>query len=146
MDILRFIETHPRRTAAGTTMFLCAGTVFVYHNHPLAMDEYAAVFQSQVFASGHVSAVVPAGLIDWLVPAPFQNYFLNVSHVTGRLASAYWPSFSLMMTPFTWLGIRWACNPLISGLTVIAIHRVARTLSADRDMAGRAVLLTIASP
>ena len=39
---------------------------------------------------------------------------------TGRIVTAYWPSFALVLAPFTWLGIPWACNPLLSAGTVLA--------------------------
>ena len=129
-----------------TLVVLSAGSVFVYDNHPLAMDEYAAYFQSQVFAAGHLSGQFPTTLLDFLVPSGFQNFFLHVSHTTGAVVSGYWPSFALLLTPFTWLGIPWACNPTLSALTLLVIHRLALQLFADREAAGFAVLLTLASP
>jgi hypothetical protein len=137
---------HANAIALATAVALCAGTVFVYDNHPLSMDEYAAYFQSQVFAAGHLAGRFPTPLIDWVLPPAFQNYFLTISHTTGAVASQYWPSFSLLLTPFTWLGIAWACNPVISALTVLVVHRLALRLFADREAAGFAVLLTLASP
>jgi hypothetical protein len=110
------------------------------------MDEYAAYFQSEIFAAGHLWGQFPVPLIDRLVPTQFQNYFLHISHTTGAVTEAYWPSFALLLTPFTRLGIPWACNPIISALTLLAIHEVARQLFADRETAGLAVLLTLASP
>jgi hypothetical protein len=125
---------------------LSAGCLLVYHNHPLSMDEYAAVFQSQVFAGGHLAGSFPVPLLDWLIPPGFQNAFLSVSPVDGRVASGYWPSFSLLLAPFSWLGAPWLCNALISGATVLVMHRIALTLFEDREAAGFAALLTIASP
>jgi hypothetical protein len=49
------------------------------------------------------------------------------------------------MTPFTWLGISWACNPVLSGLTLVVLHRIARRLFDD-DGVGMVMLFTIASP
>jgi hypothetical protein len=143
---LRWIGDHPNRVAVTTGAVLCAGSLLVYQNHPLAMDEYAQLFQSRVFAAGHLSAKFPAPLLDWLIPPGFQNHFLVVSKQTGAVASAYWPSFALLLTPFSFLGIPWACNPLISALTLIVIHRMALRLFADHETAGLAVLLTVCSP
>lgn len=145
-QLLAALSDHIGRVAALTTAVLCAGTVLVYQNHPLAMDEYAQVFQSRVFAAGHLSGQFPAPLLDWLVPEGFQNYFLFVSKQTGTVASSYWPSFALLLAPFSLLGIPWACNPLISGATLIVTQRLALRLFADREAAGLAVLLTLASP
>jgi hypothetical protein len=145
-SILRYLGDHPNIVAGCSFVMLCAGALLVYQNHPLAMDEYAQFFQSRVFAGGHLAGHFPAPLLDWLIPEGFQNYFLFVSKQTGAVASAYWPGFALLLTPFTFAGIPWACNPLISSLTLIVVHRLALRLFDDREAAGLAVLLTIASP
>jgi hypothetical protein len=144
--LLRWIGEHPVKVASLTTVVLCAGVLLVYRNHPLSMDEYSPLFQSKIFASGHLTGEFPTPLLDWLIPPPFQNFFLNVSHATGRVTSSYWPSFALLLTPFTALGIPWACNPVISGLTLLAAHRLALRIFNDVETAGLTVLLTIASP
>jgi hypothetical protein len=144
--ILRWMGERPGVVALGSAILMSVGALLIYRNHPLSQDEYAPVFQSQAFAMGRLSGEFPVPLLDWVVPPKFQNYFLSVSHLTGRAASTYWPSFALLLTPFTWLGIPWACNPAISALTLIAIHRLALHLFEDREAAGLAVLLTLASP
>jgi hypothetical protein len=60
--------------------------------------------------------------------------------------SAYWPGHSLLLTPFTFAGIPWACNPVLTGLTLLTIHRLALHLFEDIEAAGLALLLTVASP
>jgi hypothetical protein len=144
--VLEWIGNRPLQVAIVVTLACAMGTVFVYHDLRLSMDEYSPYFQSQAFAAGHLAGRFPTDILDALVPPPFQNQFLAVSHVTGEVASKYWPSFALLLTPFTWLGIAWACNALITGLTVLAVHRIALRLFADRATAGLAVLLTVASP
>jgi hypothetical protein len=144
--VLRWLGERPAAIALASGLFLSAGALLVYQNHPLAMDEYTQLFQSRVFAAGHLAGSFPPALLDWLIPEGFQNYFLFVSKQTGAVASAYWPSFALLLTPFTALGIPWACNPTISALTVLAIHRLALRLFDDSEAAGMAVLLTVASP
>jgi hypothetical protein len=146
LGIPAWLGDHPLRVAACTVAVLSAGCLLVYRNHPLSMDEYAAFFQSQAFAGGHLAGSFPVPLLDWLIPPGFQNAFLSVSPVDGAVASVYWPSFALLLTPFTWLGIPWACNAVISGATVIVIHRIALNLFGDREAAGFAILLTVASP
>jgi len=85
-------------------------------------------------------------LLDWLIPRGFQDYFLNVSRATGSVAETYWPGFALLLAPFTWAGVPWLCNPVISALTLLVIHRLALELFDDREAAGFALLLTLASP
>jgi hypothetical protein len=144
--LLDWISDHMLLVAITTAGLLCIGCLAIYDNHPLSMDEYAVYFQSQVFAAGRLTGSFPVALVDWLIPPNFQNYFFSVSKDTGRIASAYWPSFSLLLAPFTALKISWACNPVISGLTLLAVHRLALTIYADRGAASLAVLLTLASP
>jgi hypothetical protein len=144
--VLLWIGNHPVLIAATSAIILSCGALVVYQNSRLCMDEYSQFFQSQIFATGHLAAQFPIPLLNWLIPPGFQDFFLNVSHSSGRVASAYWPSFALLLTPFTWLGIPWACNPVISALTLLSVHRLALRIFADRESAGLAVLLTVASP
>jgi len=122
------------------------GTLFVYHDHPLSMDEYCAVFQAKVFAAGHISGRLPPDLLNFLIPEIFQNEFLFTSKVTGEVSSNYWPSFALLLAPFTALGIPWACNPVLSGLSVVVLNRLALRLFANVEAAGLVTLFTLASP
>jgi hypothetical protein len=123
--LLRVVGERPATVAAISAAILCAGAVAVYHDHPLSMDEYAAYFQSQVFAAGHLTGQFPLPQKDWLIPPGFQNFFLTISATTGQVASSYWPAYALILAPFTALGIPWACNPVLSALTVLIIHRLA---------------------
>ncbi|HEY4210556.1 MAG TPA: hypothetical protein VGM84_03665 [Steroidobacteraceae bacterium] len=144
--IFRWVGEHPLGVAAICAVGLCWGALVVYLNHPLSMDEYAAYFQSRIFASGHLEGHFPTQQMDWLVPAGFQNFFVSVSHFNGAVASGYWPGFALILTPFTFLGIPWACNPCVSAATLLVVHRMALKVFEDTEAAGVAVLLTLASP
>lgn len=146
LSYLRWAGDNIYTLAAGYGLILCAGALFIYGNHPLSMDEYAIYFQSQAFAAGHLAGQVPPELVDWLIPKGFQNYFLNVSHATGEVAGTYWPSYALLLTPFSWLGIPWACNPLLSACTLVAIHKLTLKVFGRGETAGLAVLFTMASP
>jgi hypothetical protein len=146
MTLLRAIGSSPFTVAALVTATLCAGALDAYLAHPLSMDEYSPFLQSQAFAAGALAGHYPPDLIDWLVPHENQNTFLSVSHDSGAIASNYWPGLALLLTPFTLLGIPWACNPVLSGLTVFALQRLAMRLFDDVQSAGLVMLLTIASP
>jgi hypothetical protein len=144
--IIRIAGERPWTVAAVAGITMAAGSVLVYHNHPLSMDEYAAYFQSQIFAAGHLAGSFPLVIMDWLIPPSFQDFFLSVSHKTGQVASGYFPGFSLILTPFTFAGIPWACNPTLSALTLVVIHRLALEIFDDTEAAGMALLLAAASP
>jgi hypothetical protein len=139
---------HPWPLAAATSLALAAGAVFVYARHPLSMDEYAAVFQSEIFASARLTGQIPPELIDWMLPTgkTVQGKFLRVDAQTGAIAAAYWPGFSLLLAPFTAIGVPWLLNPLIGGATVLAMHRIGMALFGSREGAGLVALLTVASP
>ncbi|HRE16060.1 MAG TPA: hypothetical protein PLW86_03205, partial [Rhodocyclaceae bacterium] len=124
---------------------LSAATVMVYKDHPLSMDEYSALFQAKVFAAGALHGTFPPELLDHLIPREFQNHFLMVNRSSGAVFSAYWPGFSILLTPFVWLGIPWACNPLIVTLSLLLIVRLTRDLTGSSVAAGWALLLSLAS-
>jgi len=146
-SLLRGMGSRPGTVAILTTVVAGAGAVAVYHRHPLSMDEYTQLFQSEAFAAGRLAGQFPPPLVDWLVPEQFRSYllFLRVGP-TGEVASSYLPTFSLVLTPFTVLGIPWMCNPVLSGLTILVLHRIAREVFEDDLSAGLTLLLTIASP
>lgn len=148
MRIAAWCGEHPWRVAVATSFVLAAGAVFVYARHPLSMDEYAVLFQSEIFAAGRLTGQIPPELIDWVIPkaTAIQGKFLKADAQTGAIAAAYWPGFSLLLTPFTAVGAPWLLNPLIGGATLLVMHRIGMALFGSRDSAGLVVLLTIASP
>ena len=144
--LLSWIADYTWPLAGVVCVVLSIGTLLVYLNYPLTHDEFAPYFQSQVFAAGHVAGKFPPGVVDWVVPTLYQNQFFFVSHLTGRIVSGYWPGFALLLTPFTFVGIPWACNPVISALTLPVMRQLALRIFGDRETAGLTVLLTLASP
>lgn len=138
---------HPWRVAALAGVMLALGARFIYHAHPLSMDEYAVWFQSRIFADGSLTGQFPPEWLDRLIPPAFQNYFLTVSRASGRVASAYWPGFALIMAPFSVIGAEWLCNPVLGALSLVAIARTCRLIFPEDDaVAGWAMLFTLASP
>lgn len=144
--VVRALAGHPGKVAAVAFVALGAGAYLAYHHHPLSMDEYSASFQGAVFAGGHLTGQFPAPLVDWLVPRMFQDHFLVVSHQTGQVVSAYWPGFAILLTPFTFLGIPWACNPALGALSLLALHRIAGEVAGNEEAGGWALLFALASP
>ena len=140
------IARHHWLIAGAVWLLLSLGTLYLYRNHPLSMDEYAASFQATAFANGSLAGRVPPQLVDWVVPREFQGHFLVANHITGQVASAYWPGFALLLAPFAWMGIPWACNPLIVASSMLLAGQVARDVVGEESARGWAILLAIASP
>jgi hypothetical protein len=140
-----FIGQHPVALALVSTVVLGVGAIVVYHDYPLSMDEYAAVFQSQIFASGSVVGQVPPALVDWLVVRGFNGAFLIASSETGRVMGAYWPGFALLLAAFQVFNASWLCNPLLSGFSIFLIYWITREITSDKRAAGWAMLFALAS-
>lgn len=141
-----YVAKHVYAVAALYFMLLAASAVLVYHAYPLSMDEYSPYFQSKVFAAGEMTARWSPRMLDWMIPESFQNLFLNVSHADGRVVSAYWPGFALLLTPFTLLGVSWLCNPTLGAIGLLLVYRLAMRVFEDQSSAGLAVMATLAAP
>src|ERR1035438_7453125 len=111
-----FFGNHPYFVALASAAVLALGTVLVYHDCPLSMDEYAAVFQAKIFAAGRLVAQLPGDLVDWLVVSGFNGSFLVASPQSGRAIEHYWPGFAALLTPFQFLRVPWLCNATLAGL------------------------------
>ncbi len=109
------------------------------------MDEYAAVFQAKIFASGHLFAELPPSAVKWLVFPGFNGSFLFVSQETGRAVEGYWPGYALLLAPFEFFNVPWLCNALLAGLAIYLIYRITMDITGDRRAAGWAMLFSIAS-
>jgi hypothetical protein len=145
LRVARYMGEHPLALSAALFVVLGAGAQWVYWAHPVAMDEAAPYMQSRIFAAGRLAGQFPPELIDWLVYPDFQNYFINVSHETGRVASSYWPGFAVLLTPFMLAGVPWLCNPVLGALSLYVIHRLTLVLTESREAAGLAMLFSVAS-
>jgi hypothetical protein len=145
LRLVDFVARRPFVTTAVSVVLLALGAKFIYHNYPFSMDEYAAVFQSKVFAAGKLVARLPPSIVDWLVVRGFDTSFLFLSHTTGEAIEGYWPGFALLLSPFEFLGISWLCNPMLGGFSVYLVYRITLAIADDRRAAGWAVLFTIAS-
>ena len=136
---------HPRVAALAGAIAFSLGSRMVYHNYSFSMDEYAATFQSKIFASGRLWAQLPPNAVDWLVVRGFNGEFLCASRETGRAIGAYWPGFSLLLAPFQFLGVAWACNAILSACALCLIHQITLELTGNRRAAGWALLFTLSS-
>lgn len=144
-DLTAWLGRQVRLVAVGVAVALMALSVVAHQAYPLTMDEYAPTFQSQVFARGRLTAQWPAEITPLLVAPQNVGWFLAVSKSTGQACSEYWPGHAILMTPFTFLGIPWALNPVLSGCAILLVAAVARRAFGERA-AGWAVLFTLTSP
>lgn len=147
-SILRVVDCLGRREVS--TAVICAAlfglsSAAVYQGVALSMDEYAAVFQAEVFASGHIFASFPPSVLDWLVVPRFNGSFLIASPISGEVIEAYWPGFALLLAPFELVEIPWLCNAVLGATALFLIHRITLTLTSSRRAAGWSVLFAIAS-
>ena len=140
------VSHHPWRTALVAFAVLCLGAFYIQHHHPLAQDEYAALFQSRIFAAGELTGRFPPELIARLVPPAYFNHFLYGSFETGQVASAYWPGFALLLAPFSLVNAPWACNPFLASLALVLMGALAERLTGARQARGWAMLLALGSP
>ncbi len=144
-DLTAWLGRNVRMVAVGVAVALMALSVVAHQAYPLTMDEYAPTFQSQVFARGRLTAQWPAEITPLLVAPQNVGWFLAVSKSTGQACSEYWPGHAILMTPFTFLGIPWAFNPVLSGCAILLVAAVSRRAFGERA-GGWAVLFTLASP
>src|SRR6202022_2396565 len=84
LRLVDFLGNHPYSISLASMAMIALGAISVYHAYPLSMDEYAAVFQAKIFASGHLFAQLPRDLVDWLVVSGFNGSFLVASPESGR--------------------------------------------------------------
>lgn len=131
--------------AVGTAVGLAAMSVVAHQGYPLTMDEYAHQFQSQIFARGRLAGQWPPAIAPLLVAPQNINWFIVLSKVTGEARSLYSPGLAVLMTPFTLLGIPWACNPVLSGVTIMLLAAVTRRVFGERAV-GWVILFTLSSP
>ena len=102
------------------------GVRVVLHSYPLSMDEFAADFQSRVFAAGQIRAAIPR---EW---TPFVEALTPIWIRTGvegdSWTSAYLPIAAAIRALFVLGGVPELTNPVLAGLTIPVIWLAARRL------------------
>lgn len=142
--VLDFLDERRWSIAAALTGLLAVGTLTIYHNYPLCVDEFTQLFQAKIFAGGRIWAEYPPELLDRLLP--FTRGFFALSRETGHVISDYWPGYSLLQTPFVLIGAPWLLNPLLGAGTLLLIRNIAAKLYPDTNAPSWAMLFTLASP
>lgn len=112
--------------AVVTFVVTLVATHLVLHGYAFSMDEFSAEFQARLFARGQYKAVIPP------VWRPFAGgmipVFVGFHPETWSWLSVYLPVYSLMKAPFVALGAGTLLNPLLAGLSVVALAAVTRRL------------------
>jgi len=146
LGLIDALSRHPWRVAGASFVVLCTAVLVVAHNHPLAGDEHLTVFQSRVFAAGHLAGQFPRDLLSVLIPQNYQGRWLIASDATGAVAAVYWPGFALLLAPFSLIGAPWACNPLLASLSLVLMAKLAARLTGNAQAGGWAMFLALGSP
>jgi uncharacterized membrane protein len=144
LHAIEFLDRYRYSVAGGLTVLLVIGTLTIYHNHPLSLDESVQLFQARVFAAGRICARYPVELLDWLLP--YTDSFFRPGWEGGEVISEFWPGFSLLQAPFVLIGVPWLLNPLLAAGALLLIRRLAAELYPDTDAPAWALLFTLASP
>ena len=144
-DLVAWLSRRTRLVAAGVAVLLSGLSLSAHHAYPFTMDEYAPVFQSQVFARGRLAGQWPPEVATLLVAPVNVNWFIAMSKVTGQTCSEYWPGHAILMTPFTFLGIPWAYNPVLSACAILLMAAAVRRAFGEQAV-GWAVLFMLGSP
>ena len=116
-------------SAAALVLLLWLGTHAVMLNYPLTRDEHMAVFDAYVFEHLRLSWPLAA---EWrpfaitLVPA----FLLDVPD-HALMVSSYGPVNSLLRATFGMVLDPALMNPLLAGLGLMALYRIARRLFPD---------------
>jgi len=143
--VTTWLGQHVTPVAAGTAAaFALAGRI-VCDAYPLTWDEFAPVFQSQVFAAGRLTGSWPPALVDRLLFRHENGYFLHASRTTGEVISCYAPGHALLLTPFTACGAGWLLAPLLLAGTMVLVAALAERCFGPQAK-GSAILACIASP
>jgi hypothetical protein len=116
----------PHVIAVITLLTAAVGWWTVYHAYAFSMDEYGAVFQARIFASGQIMTEVPA---RWLqVVRSITPVFVNYDPAQHTWISAYLPVYAWLRAPFEALAVGGLCNPLLAAASVLLVAAIAGQL------------------
>ncbi len=123
--------------AGAVTLITAALALLVYQRHPHLLDEVVYLIQARTFASGQLALPVPPVL------EAFNLSLLDVAR-PGWYAVTQ-PGWSLILAAGVPFGLAWLVNPILSGLSVLALYLLLRHLY-DLRTTRLATLLYCCSP
>jgi len=105
--------------------------VYVLDRFAASGDEWAYLYQADLFAHGKLYGPPPE--------CPTNQWTYWLFNWQGRYFSQYTPSWPLLLAPFQRLGVHWLANPVVFGLLLVGVSRLARR-AASGDSASRSSL------
>ena len=127
--------------AALVLLVTAAGTFFICHDFPLAMDEFAAQFQADIFSAGKLAAPLPH---PWLELAPgLKPVFIFLDASRTHWHAGYLPIYSALRALLTLPGLSSLTNPLLAAATVLVLAGVARRIWPEKRTAAIAAVLML---
>lgn len=111
--------------------------VTVYERHPHVQDEVKYLLQARYFANGMLAMPAPP------VPDAFRLYLIDVG--PRGWYSVVTPGWPMILAIGEFLRVPWLVNPVLTGVNVILLYLLARSLY-DRRTARVAALLLLCSP
>jgi len=107
--------------------------IYVLDRFAASGDEWAYLYQADLFAHGKLyGSPPPCRILQW-------TYW--VFDWQGRYFSQYTPAWPLVIAPFQRLKVHWLANPIVFGLLLVGVSRLARR-AASGDSATRTSLST----
>lgn len=106
-----------------------SGTDLIFHHYAVTADENAADFQARIFARGKLQAEIPAAWIDAVsvIKPTYIDYF-PTAHSWNE---TYLPAYAAMRAVFEAIDLPLLLNPLLAGLSVLAVYATARSIWPD---------------
>lgn len=114
------------------TAALCLG---VYQRHPHVQDEVKYLLQARYFAHGVLSLPVPP------VPKAFEMYLFEVG--PRGWYSVVPPGWAAVLASGVPLGAAWLVNPLLTGLNILLVYVLLRSLYPLRVTRTATLLLSL---
>jgi hypothetical protein len=102
------------------------GSVFIYHNFPLCMDEYLPHFQAAIFACGKIYAGIAPAFRAFA--AALTPLFVLHNHINNTWTSAYLPVYAALKVPFFLLHLESLTNPLLCALSIVLMSALCRKI------------------
>lgn len=128
--------------AAGVVALTALGTTLVCHNYALSADEFMADFQARIFLHGDISAIVPVEWRDAVrVIKPTYAEYLPATH---SWKAAYLPVYAAMRALFQAAYLQSLLNPLLAGITLIALSGVLQRIWPNEKRTALAGILLLA--
>jgi hypothetical protein len=131
--------------AIGVLMITSMGTVVVVHEYPLAVDEFVATLQAEIFARGHFRSTLSEQWREFA--AAMTSYLVLLDPATNTWMSAYLPGYSAIRALFHLGSLQWMTNPCLAMLSILALAGISSRLWPESSVnQGLALLMLVTSP